>query len=135
VAKPEDWQHFLEMAATWDMLAKQRPSDKLAATWALAEATPAHWLAQPTSHQHRWRAQRVCLFRTMMTKKSWSIEVGTKAPRDGSGLQSLRTSSGSLAILLAIFHAASKKGESLGFAYVSRPADRSGRSKPAPWRA
>ena len=30
VAKPEDWQHFLEMAATWDMLAKQRPSDKLA---------------------------------------------------------------------------------------------------------
>jgi hypothetical protein len=37
-AKPEDWQHFLEMAATWDMLAKQRPSDKLAETWALAEA-------------------------------------------------------------------------------------------------
>ena len=36
--KPEDWQHFLEMAATWDMLAKQRPSDKLAETWALAEA-------------------------------------------------------------------------------------------------
>jgi len=28
--KPEDWQHFIEMAATWDMLAKQRPSDKLA---------------------------------------------------------------------------------------------------------
>jgi hypothetical protein len=27
--KPEDWQHFLEMAATWDMLARQRPSDKL----------------------------------------------------------------------------------------------------------
>ena len=24
-AKPEDWQHLLEMAATWDMLAKQRP--------------------------------------------------------------------------------------------------------------
>ena len=37
-AKPEDWQHFLEMAATWDMLAKQRPSDKLAETWVLAEA-------------------------------------------------------------------------------------------------
>ena len=36
--KPEDWQHFLEMAATWDMLAKQRPSDQLAQTWALAEA-------------------------------------------------------------------------------------------------
>jgi hypothetical protein len=27
-----------EMAATWDMLAKQRPSDKLAETWVLAEA-------------------------------------------------------------------------------------------------
>jgi hypothetical protein len=37
-AKPEDWQHFIEMAATWDILAKQRPSDKLAETWALAEA-------------------------------------------------------------------------------------------------
>jgi hypothetical protein len=37
-AKPDDWQHFLEMAATCDMLAKQRPSDKLAETWALAEA-------------------------------------------------------------------------------------------------
>lgn len=37
-AKPEDWEHFLEMAATWDMLAKQRPSDKLAETWALADA-------------------------------------------------------------------------------------------------
>jgi len=37
-AKPEDWQHFLEMAATWDVLARQRPSDKLAETWALAEA-------------------------------------------------------------------------------------------------
>jgi hypothetical protein len=37
-AKPEDWQHLLEMAATWDMLAKQRPGDKLAETWALAEA-------------------------------------------------------------------------------------------------
>ena len=37
-AKPEDWQHFLEMAATWDMLAKQRSSDKLAETLALAEA-------------------------------------------------------------------------------------------------
>jgi len=31
-------QHFLEMAATWDMLDKQRPNDKLAETWALAEA-------------------------------------------------------------------------------------------------
>jgi hypothetical protein len=37
-AKPEDWQHFLEMATTWDILAKQRPSDKLAETWVLAEA-------------------------------------------------------------------------------------------------
>jgi len=37
-AKPEDRQHFLEMAATWDILAKQRPSDKLAETWALAES-------------------------------------------------------------------------------------------------
>ena len=37
-AKPEDWQHFLEMATTWDMLAKQRPRDTLAETWALAEA-------------------------------------------------------------------------------------------------
>ena len=37
-AKPEDWQHFLEMAATWDMVARQRPSDKLAETWALADA-------------------------------------------------------------------------------------------------
>jgi hypothetical protein len=36
--KPEDWQHFLEMAATWDMLARQHPSDKLAETLALAEA-------------------------------------------------------------------------------------------------
>jgi hypothetical protein len=38
VAKPEDGQHFVEMAATWDMLAKHRPIDKLAETWALAEA-------------------------------------------------------------------------------------------------
>jgi hypothetical protein len=37
-AKPDDWQHFIEMAATWDILAKQRTSDKLAETWALAEA-------------------------------------------------------------------------------------------------
>jgi hypothetical protein len=37
-AKPEDKQHFVEMAATWDMLAKQRPSDELAETLALAEA-------------------------------------------------------------------------------------------------
>jgi hypothetical protein len=37
-AKAEDWQHFIEMAATWDMLAKQRASDKLAETWVLAEA-------------------------------------------------------------------------------------------------
>jgi hypothetical protein len=36
-AKPKDSQHFLE-AATWDMLANQRPSDKLAETCALAEA-------------------------------------------------------------------------------------------------
>jgi hypothetical protein len=38
-AKPEDWQHFLEMAATWDMLANQRPGNKLAETWVLAEAS------------------------------------------------------------------------------------------------
>ena len=31
-AKPEDGQHFIGMAATWDMLAKQRPIDKLAET-------------------------------------------------------------------------------------------------------
>ena len=37
-AKPEDGQHFVEMAAIWDMLAKQRPTDQLAETWALAEA-------------------------------------------------------------------------------------------------
>jgi len=37
-ANPDDWQHFLEMAATWDVLTKQRPSDKLAETWVLAEA-------------------------------------------------------------------------------------------------
>ena len=37
-ARPEDWRHFLELAATWDTLAKQRPNDKLAETWALAEA-------------------------------------------------------------------------------------------------
>ena len=37
-AKPEDWQHFIEMAETWDLLAKQRASDKLAETWALADA-------------------------------------------------------------------------------------------------
>jgi hypothetical protein len=37
-AKPDDRRHFVEMAATWDMLAKQRPSDKLAETFALAEA-------------------------------------------------------------------------------------------------
>ena len=36
--KPEDWQHFLEMATTFDMLAKQRATDTLAETWALAEA-------------------------------------------------------------------------------------------------
>jgi hypothetical protein len=37
-AKPDDRQHFIEMAATWDILAKLRTSDKLAETWALAEA-------------------------------------------------------------------------------------------------
>jgi hypothetical protein len=37
-AKPEDWRHFLEMAETWDMLAKQRDDDiKLAKVMALAE--------------------------------------------------------------------------------------------------
>jgi hypothetical protein len=34
----EDWGHFLEMAQTWEMLATQRPSDRLTETWALAEA-------------------------------------------------------------------------------------------------
>jgi hypothetical protein len=37
-AQPEDWQHFIEMAATWDVLGQQHLSDKLAETWALAEA-------------------------------------------------------------------------------------------------
>jgi hypothetical protein len=37
-AKSEDLQHFLEMAATWDMLAKKRQSVKLDEIWALAEA-------------------------------------------------------------------------------------------------
>jgi hypothetical protein len=37
-AKPEDGRHFIEMAATWDLLAKQHPIDKLAETLALAEA-------------------------------------------------------------------------------------------------
>ena len=37
-AKAEDRQHFVEMAATWDMLAKQRPRDELVETLALAEA-------------------------------------------------------------------------------------------------
>jgi len=27
-ARPEDWGHFLEMAETWDLLAKQRKADK-----------------------------------------------------------------------------------------------------------
>ena len=36
--RAEDWGHFLEMAQTWEMLAKQRPSDRLTETWALAEA-------------------------------------------------------------------------------------------------
>src|SRR3974390_2306052 len=27
-AQPEDWQHFLEMATTWDLLAKQRKADE-----------------------------------------------------------------------------------------------------------
>jgi hypothetical protein len=27
-AQPEDWQHFLEMATTWDMLAEQRKADE-----------------------------------------------------------------------------------------------------------
>ena len=37
-ARPDAWGHFLEMAETWKILAKQRPSDKLAETFALAEA-------------------------------------------------------------------------------------------------
>jgi hypothetical protein len=38
-ARPEDWGHFQEMAQTWELLAKQRQSDKqLADTWALADA-------------------------------------------------------------------------------------------------
>jgi hypothetical protein len=53
-AKPEDWQHFLEMAATWDMLAKQRPSDMLAETWALAEAR----LSQVNQHHSNLPAKR-----------------------------------------------------------------------------
>jgi hypothetical protein len=36
--RAEDWGHFLEMAQTWEMLATQRPSDRLTETWALAEA-------------------------------------------------------------------------------------------------
>jgi hypothetical protein len=36
-SKSEHWGHFLEMAETWELLAKQR-DDKLAKTWALAEA-------------------------------------------------------------------------------------------------
>jgi hypothetical protein len=35
--KAEDFAHFSEMAETWELLAKQR-HDKLAETWALAEA-------------------------------------------------------------------------------------------------
>jgi hypothetical protein len=36
--RAEDWGHFLEMAQTWEMLATQRPSDRLTETWTLAEA-------------------------------------------------------------------------------------------------
>jgi hypothetical protein len=35
---PEDWAHFLEMAQTWELLAKQRQQEnRLAETVALAE--------------------------------------------------------------------------------------------------
>lgn len=37
--RAEDWGHFLEMAQTWEWLAKQRESDnQLAATLTLADA-------------------------------------------------------------------------------------------------
>jgi hypothetical protein len=36
-AEPEDWQHFIEMAATWDMLAKQRKAAKQVADEQVAD--------------------------------------------------------------------------------------------------
>jgi hypothetical protein len=36
-AQPEDWQHFLEMATTWDMLAKQRKADEQVADERMAD--------------------------------------------------------------------------------------------------
>jgi hypothetical protein len=36
--RAEDWGHFLEMAQTWEILAKHRPTEKVAETMALAEA-------------------------------------------------------------------------------------------------
>jgi hypothetical protein len=36
-AQPGDWQHFLEMATTWDMLAKQRKADEQVADEQLAD--------------------------------------------------------------------------------------------------
>ena len=57
-AKPEDWQHFLEMATTWDMLARQRATDKLAETWALWSLSSAiARLAGGTIHTERMAAR------------------------------------------------------------------------------
>jgi hypothetical protein len=36
-AQPEDWQHFIEMAATWDTLADQRKANKQVADELVAE--------------------------------------------------------------------------------------------------
>ena len=36
-AQPEDWRHFIEMAATWDTLANQRKANKQVADEQLAE--------------------------------------------------------------------------------------------------
>jgi hypothetical protein len=48
-AKPEDWQHFLEMATTWDMLARQRATDKLANIAKLPELMTAKRTGPPSS--------------------------------------------------------------------------------------
>jgi hypothetical protein len=36
-AQPEDWRHFIEMAATWDTLANQRKANKQVADELVAE--------------------------------------------------------------------------------------------------
>jgi hypothetical protein len=56
-AKPEDWTHFLEMAQTWELLAKQRQNEEseLAKTLALAEsiANPRPPKSEPVAlHNH-----------------------------------------------------------------------------------